>query len=622
MLSSYNLKKIVPRLVAAVVLIQLSWVLSTYAVSLANDIGRSLSTVMYAPFPDNIDDITVALGKVGGAGVEVSAGVIFAGGVGLAVLSGISVLGLIILAVPVLLAVAIGWFVLVLRQILVIMCVLFFPFALLAWVLPGTERYWKMFKDNFLKLLLMYPMIVGLIAAGRIFGYVGASAGGVAGFCIVLIGFFGPLLILPKTFQWGGAALGAMGGAVINGTKKYRSMPRDWALAGAKTNREQRRQDRLGRLYEGTSRRPRLDRLLAGGGNITLNAETRRRRLAQAVAQGKDESAKAFALEMAASDYRNLTHPEKVEELVAIARGEIGRASGIDGSNPVARRHALNELAKFGDWDRIGRMRAEEQVDDATWQSFVAENISGIHQNLPWLSPQRQDPTQTTAEELVSGKDISHEMFADSYENGYVFNSDGSRRRLSEQEHAQFRERAVRLAHTMVNDDQLRRRLSPAAQATYERIASEGFGAGSEVRVESLGRGHAATPQVILPASLGTSEAQESVVSHLIQGPQQATVSRELVARAIAAPAGSDDEAHIGSIMSTLRSQAPASPQAAQAHNAVLEGINSAVEQRVLDVQRATAASSASAAEIDASVTREIRNGVEKIDRLNLGDRI
>jgi hypothetical protein len=73
-----------------------------------------------------------------------------------------------------------------------------------------------MYWDNFLKLLLMFPIIVLIIEAGRVFAFVTgpASGGGLIALFIVMVGFFGPLFILPKTFRWGGTLMAMTGGAM------------------------------------------------------------------------------------------------------------------------------------------------------------------------------------------------------------------------------------------------------------------------------------------------------------------------------------------------------------------------------------------------------------------------
>ena len=374
MFSSYNIKRILPRLIAAAILIQLSWALGTFAVSISNDLGKGVNELMYAPFEGSIggkaDDIGQALGNT-----SVAAGgtILFAGGVALVLFSGISIIGLIILAIPVLLAVIVGWFVLVLRQILIIMCVVFLPLALLAWILPGTDRYWKLFKDNFLKLLIMYPMIVALIAAGRIFGTIGGAVGGLAGFVIVLMGFFGPLFILPKTFAWGGVALGAMGGAVVSGTKKYRDKPRDFAMGRAKMNKDERTRRSQERTAAGVpfnARRPwqlPVDKLKSGQWDPTLggrDSRIRQRKVDSYVHSGEE----TYQKDVEAARSRVLREGQDVR-----ARGgnwDTYFQAVADGEESYYDEKAVNDDGTKGRKFDIGR-RSEVEQDAARKQTAI-----------------------------------------------------------------------------------------------------------------------------------------------------------------------------------------------------------------------------------------------------------
>jgi len=95
--------------------------------------------------------------------------------------------------------------------------------------LPGTQKYWKMWYDNFFKALLMFPLIISLIAVGRIFAWIVGSSGGATGLLdmlAVLVGYFGPYFFLPKTFKWGGQALSMAGNGLNSVSKKIGEKPK------------------------------------------------------------------------------------------------------------------------------------------------------------------------------------------------------------------------------------------------------------------------------------------------------------------------------------------------------------------------------------------------------------
>ena len=105
-------------------------------------------------------------------------------------------------------------FTLVLRQILIVLLVIISPFAFLAWILPNTQKLYSQWWTNFLKLILMYPLIMLLFEAGRIFALTAGNtfppATGVATDDLAkaavpflqLAGLFLPLGAVPWTFSW------------------------------------------------------------------------------------------------------------------------------------------------------------------------------------------------------------------------------------------------------------------------------------------------------------------------------------------------------------------------------------------------------------------------------------
>jgi hypothetical protein len=208
---AYTVRKLLPKLVAAVILMQISWELCVYAIRLSNDAGQAIGTLMAAPFGGTssleLGALLQRLNEAGAAviGVATTAGVLgglVAGGVLLAFGWPILLLGMFFVLSAVLVALA----TLLFRNALIVLLVMLSPLAFLAYVLPGTDKYWKIWKDNFIKLLIFFPLVIALIYAGRIFAWTAAGLGSAGAFDVimVLIGFFGPYFFLPKTFKWGG----------------------------------------------------------------------------------------------------------------------------------------------------------------------------------------------------------------------------------------------------------------------------------------------------------------------------------------------------------------------------------------------------------------------------------
>jgi hypothetical protein len=104
--------------------------------------------------------------------------------------------------------------VLIIRQLLIIMLIILAPVALVAFVLPNTQGAYKVWWQSFSKALLMFPIIAGFIAAGRVFALVSQVSGTTGSSFMAFIAYFAPYFLLPMTFRFAGGALGALGGFV------------------------------------------------------------------------------------------------------------------------------------------------------------------------------------------------------------------------------------------------------------------------------------------------------------------------------------------------------------------------------------------------------------------------
>lgn len=247
---AYTVKKMLPRLVIGVILIQISWPIFSWVINTVDDMGRGLADIMYAPFggSDALNLNSVMKPFVGEAiafnWVGIPALAVFA------VVAPFIVIGLIL---TVLVAIFVGFLTLLFRKIIIILALIFVPVALISWMMPndGLRKYWKLWWDNFIKALMMFPLIVVMIAAGRIFAKIGSGQGGdFVGFFIVLVGFFGPLFILPKTFKWGGALMQSAGSAISSAGQKGLKKPKE-VLQGFNERYQGKRADKYTPLETG-----------------------------------------------------------------------------------------------------------------------------------------------------------------------------------------------------------------------------------------------------------------------------------------------------------------------------------------------------------------------------------
>lgn len=161
----YTVKKALPRMFVAVILISISLPLTQFAVQVSNAAGQGLGNIILSASPNEVKYLSDIFSDGGGATNETLGwGVIVAGLAGFAVagIGALLSLGLVTIA-----GLLIGFIVLVMRQVLLIALMVIAPLAILVWIFPGNDKLWGVWKGTFIAMLLMYPIIAVLLATGK-----------------------------------------------------------------------------------------------------------------------------------------------------------------------------------------------------------------------------------------------------------------------------------------------------------------------------------------------------------------------------------------------------------------------------------------------------------------------
>jgi len=222
--SAYTVKKSLPRLVIATIFIALSWEIVVFGVDFVNTLGRGVAGLITSPIGgfesthltsmlDFNGDAWLGTFGLIGAGGAIAAGVI--GGFGVVFIS-LAIFVMFILTV---------FLLLLLREILIVALAIFAPIAILAWIFPADTKLWSLWRGSFVKLLLLYPLIMFLIAAGRIVAFVVSDGGNFTGgvsfqrTILVLMAYIGPFFFIPTAFKYAGSVFGNIAGMVNNKEK-------------------------------------------------------------------------------------------------------------------------------------------------------------------------------------------------------------------------------------------------------------------------------------------------------------------------------------------------------------------------------------------------------------------
>lgn len=222
-LNNYGIKKMLPRLIIAAILVNISYWLCAIAVDISNILGVSLKSLMDTTSSSlYVDGGAVSSGGGGGWDVLTIGVLGTAGAVALLYLE-LSVLFPMLIAA--LLAIVTVVLVLTLRQALIIILIVISPLAFVAYLLPNTEKWFSKWRELFQVLLLMFPIIAiifgGSALASTIISNVAHSTKDpniileimAAGITII------PLFIVPVVMKTAGGLLNRFGGIINNPNK-------------------------------------------------------------------------------------------------------------------------------------------------------------------------------------------------------------------------------------------------------------------------------------------------------------------------------------------------------------------------------------------------------------------
>ena len=238
MVSSYTIRKMLPRIVVAVILINLSIYVVAVLEDIFNILGGGLYDLIRAPFGTNFHFSLNSSGTGDFLGIFFAG--LFAGGLaiiwesfkaGKAASHATKALigdaaGFIILSVvlPVLIVILGVLVTLMFRQAILIFLLMISPVAFALYCLPNTEQYFRKWWDLLLKTLLVYPVIVVIFCMAEvmaiIFGsdYIGdAFLSKVMAIIAVLI----PLLLVPFAFKISGGLIGTIAGMASSTLGKF-----------------------------------------------------------------------------------------------------------------------------------------------------------------------------------------------------------------------------------------------------------------------------------------------------------------------------------------------------------------------------------------------------------------
>ena len=237
-ITNYGIKKLLPRLIVAAVLVNISYYICAIAVDISNVLGYSIQDI-FISMRNNIvggsgNSWDIVSWKSIGGFILSGGTTALAGVVGVKLLIGTAVGGSLYLILPILLSallsVLVALLVMAARQAVITILIILAPLAFVAYLLPNTEGLFKKWRSTFMTLLVLFP------AFSVVFG--GSQLAGIAiiqnadSINLVLLGMavqVVPLAITPLLIKLGGGLMNRFAGIINNPSKGVVDRSRKWA---------------------------------------------------------------------------------------------------------------------------------------------------------------------------------------------------------------------------------------------------------------------------------------------------------------------------------------------------------------------------------------------------------
>lgn len=173
-ITNYGIKKLLPRLIIAAVLVNISYYICQIAVDLSNILGWSLKDLLEGIATQSQIPTASHWASNGGQFGNIALDVLAIGGgaVGLGIMAWTSLATLIPILLAALVALVMILFILVARQALIILLIVISPLAFVAFLLPNTEDWFKKWQKAFTAMLMLFPIIALVFGMSSLASYI------------------------------------------------------------------------------------------------------------------------------------------------------------------------------------------------------------------------------------------------------------------------------------------------------------------------------------------------------------------------------------------------------------------------------------------------------------------
>ena len=471
-ISNYGLKKLVPKLIMAAILVNISFFICAAAVDVSNILGTSLKSLLDGASKDILQPETATALNSGGFWQGIITGVLVISFVGTAALAGFATLslaiGALLFVVPIVVTVLIT---MIVRQALVVLLIVVSPLAFVALLLPNTESYYKKWLELFKAMLLMYPIIALMFGASSLASTVLMAAAKDAGDLQVLHQIAGgavrvlPLVFIPALMKISSGIFGRITG-VMNDRQK------GWFDAKRNANAERgkiQKANRIAGIGRWARENPSLRRrgLAAMTAYGSSNRELRRK---DQLSKAASDTETAYLGERKNQDARNDAKNAQINLQNAQLRADTIRINGTEARNLQTEATELEKRKKT----------AEDNSQAAALSSLARDVISGQNVLAEAKNAEVRLHTAGSQAEAVATQNASHALETQ------AMNADLTKQRVENEAKTHAQEHASQ--ELKIQAETSSQDLTSAQnrdKQTYAEVAAQGGGPGTVA--DSLG---------------------------------------------------------------------------------------------------------------------------------------
>lgn len=359
-ISNYEIKKMIPRLIIAAVLVNVSYYICSIAVDVSNILGDSIAkalTEIRNSLPAQNTQITWSSMTT----TILSGGTIGAAALGIMASGGVA--ALVPLLVPILigglLSLLVALMVLAARQALVVVLVVIAPIAFVAYLLPNTEKHFERWRGIFMNMLMIFPLFSLLFGGAQLAASIIIQS--TDQLPVVILAMFvqvAPLMITPFLMRVSHNLLTQLGGFMDNPRKGIMDRSRNWANEQSQLARERHNAKGANRPWYTSS-------------GLSYRRARGQVHRANAIKMNQERVAAAIANERRAQDILADTKAASLRKSAGEAVGERLFEERKALSASMQRDSGALRLAQ-------ANTKALQSADDAMWEEAVTGKAAGV----------------------------------------------------------------------------------------------------------------------------------------------------------------------------------------------------------------------------------------------------